>query len=184
MRKVCEWELCYAEVDKKRKDREKAEEMAKDKGEIYEKEENEGDDNILKSILAQGEDEICLDFMGHYKTFLDQELLLFALNNNNATFVRQSLIQGAFDKQYFKKDEIVIEIIQTINQGSSTLIGLNTLILTDISVWKSDNIQLLLDQFETFCTAKFAENNLVLCYNPLQAIALTADLLMQIGERK
>ena len=98
--------------------------------------------------------------------------------------MRKSLILGAFDKQYFKKDEIVIEIINGIDKGSSTLIGLNTLVLTDISVWKIQNIQLLLDKFEKFCSEKYQTNNLLMCYNPLQAIALTAELLMRIGERK
>lgn len=184
MRKICQWHLCYKEVAEARKEREIEEEKAKDAGEVYNKEENEGDDNILKSLLAFQEDEICLDYMGYYSTFLDQELLLFALNNNNATFVRKSLILGAFDKQYFKKDEIVIEIINGIDKGSSTLIGLNTLVLTDISVWKSQNIYMLMDKFGKFCTEKYQTNNLLMCYNPLQAIALTAELLMRIGERK
>ena len=109
---------------------------------------------------------------------------MFALDNNNATFVRKSLILGAFDKQYFKKDDIVEEIIAGIDKGSSTLIGLNTLVLTDISVWKSEHISMLLEKFVNFCEEKYSTNNLLLCYNPLQAIALTAELLMRIGERK
>lgn len=83
--------------------------------------------------------------MGYYSVFLDQELLLFALSNNNSDFVRKSLILGAFDKQYFKKEEVVDRIIKGIDKGSSTLIGLNTLVLTDISVWTREAYQKLID---------------------------------------
>lgn len=99
-------------------------------------------------------------------------------------FVKKSLIMGAFDKQYFRKEEIVQEIINLIDRGSSTLIGLNTLVLTDISVWKTSQIQLLIDNFDKFCGNKYYDNNLLLCYNPLLAIALTAELLMRIGVKK
>ena len=51
MRKACEWHLCYKEVKKKRKDAEIVEEIAKDAGEEFEKEDNKGHDNILKSLL-------------------------------------------------------------------------------------------------------------------------------------
>lgn len=73
------------------------------------------------------------------------------------------------------------EIINLIDKGSSTLIGLNTLVLTDVSVWNKDQIQLLISNFDKFCTENFDNNNLLLCYNPLLAIALTAELLMICG---
>ena len=91
---------------------------------------------------------------------------------------------GAFKKQYFRKEEIVQEIINLIDRGSSTLIGLNTLVLTDISVWNNSQIFRLLDNFQKFCDALYFENNLLLCYNPLLAIALTAELLTRIGVKK
>ena len=93
------------------------------------------EDDILKSLLEYGEDELCLDFMGYYKIFLDQDLLLYSLQHGNDIFVKKSLKAGAFDKQIFKDDEVVQEIIDGISRGSSTIIGLNTLVLTDISVW-------------------------------------------------
>lgn len=107
MRKVCEWYLQYKEVSEERRLRNEAELKAKKEGEEIEKEDNEGDDNILKALLKYRDDEACLEFMGYYSTFLDQELLLEALSKNNSTFVRKSLLVGAFDKQFFSKDEVV-----------------------------------------------------------------------------
>ena len=60
--------------------------------------EQDNADNILEALLGYGQDDLCLEYMGFYKRFLDQDLLLFSLKNNNSTFVKKSLIAGAFDK--------------------------------------------------------------------------------------
>jgi len=65
----------------------------KEKGEV-----DPMEDDILKSLLEYGEDELCLDFMGYYKIFLDQDLLLYSLQHGNDIFVKKSLKAGAFDK--------------------------------------------------------------------------------------
>ena len=64
------------------------------------------------------------------------------------------------------------------------MIGLNTLVLTDISVWKNSHVEDLMEKFDKFGTEEYATNNLLLCTNPLMAIALTSELLMRISERK
>lgn len=116
MREVCDWLLSYVEVEKKRQLREEMAEKGLDEdGEDGEKGNNDGDDNILKALLTFMEDEICLNYMGFYSTFLDEELLLYALGHNNSDFVRKSLLLGAFDKQYFKKDSVVDRIIMGID---------------------------------------------------------------------
>ena len=68
-------------------------------------------------------------------------------------------------------------------KGNSTIIGLNTLILTDISVWRQAQIDNLLTRFTEFIEDPYECNNLLLCPNPLMAIALTLELLSIIGQR-
>ena len=37
------------------------------------------DNNILSALLSEGEDNLCVVYMGHYNRFLKKELLLQAL---------------------------------------------------------------------------------------------------------
>ena len=88
---------------------------------------------------------------------------------------------GAFDKQIFKEPEVVEQIIKLIKIGSKTIYLLNTLILTDISVWKNRYLAELIEMFEGFIEEGFEKNALFLSTNPLMAISLTCELLQKIS---
>ena len=46
-------------------------------------------ENILEALLYHMLDQVCLDFMGTYSQFLqDEDLFLFSLNHNNNVFVK------------------------------------------------------------------------------------------------
>jgi hypothetical protein len=49
--------------------------------------------------------------MGHYNRFLEKELLLEALVNNNKDFMRKAQIAGAFEKKLFNDSDIIACLI-------------------------------------------------------------------------
>ena len=66
--------------------------------------------------------------------------------------------------------------------GSKTIFLLNILILTDISVWKDAQLIELIGMFRNFTEeTSLEENRLLLSYNPLMSITLSAELLMNIA---
>ena len=83
----------------------------KEKKEDDEEEEQDDDDDILKALLYNQKDDLCIKYMGYFSVFLDQDLLLMALTNGNALFVKESLKKGAFPKQIFNEDDVVKEIV-------------------------------------------------------------------------
>ena len=95
------------------------------------------DNNILSALLEEKEDNLCVDYMGYYNRFLQKELLLQALKNNNKVFMRKAQIAGAFEKSLFTDEEIIVCLIEQLEEGTSTNYILNVLLLTDISVWKN-----------------------------------------------
>jgi hypothetical protein len=56
------------------------------------------DDNILAALLKYFFEEECLMFMGYYSRFLNKDLFLLALDNNNDLFMQKALLMGAFEK--------------------------------------------------------------------------------------
>lgn len=66
------------------------------------------------------------------------------------------------------------------DDGSKTNFILNVFLLTDISSWKPDYLEVLLDIFDKYLEG----NQLLLSYNPLMSIALTCDLVVTIGKSR
>jgi len=91
---------------------------------------------------------------------------------------------GAFDKQIFKKSEVVEKILEFMKIGSKTNFLLNTLLLTDTSEWKTKYLQKLIAMFQDLIEDDYEENRLLLSYNPLMSIALSAELLGKIGSSR
>ena len=59
------------------------------------------------------------------------------MKNNNEKFIESSLLIGAFKKDIFKSEKVINQIIESLETGSKTYFLLNTLNLTDISLWKN-----------------------------------------------
>lgn len=103
-------------------------------------------DNILKALLFHMQDNLTLEFMGVYSEFLeDEDLFLFSLDKNNNVFIKESLLMGVYDKQIFKKEKVILKILEFMKEGSKTIFILNTLILADISVWKNRHLVMLIE---------------------------------------
>lgn len=61
---------------------------------------------------------------------------------------------------------------------------LNILVLIDIKVWTSNNIGQLIEIFNNLIDEDYEDNLLLLSFNPIMTIALTAELLTMVGESK
>ena len=102
------------------------------------------DDNILKALLFHKMDKIALDYIGIYCHFLEEphgaKLFLFSIENKNDKFTKEVLMKSIFDKQIFKEDKLVDQMIGMMEDGGKILFILNTLNMIDISVWKNERI--------------------------------------------
>ena len=58
------------------------------------------------------------------------------------------------------------------------------MLLSDVSNWKNKFLKELLDMLENFTKETFDKNRLLLSYNPMMSIALTADLLTAISNNR
>lgn len=94
---------------------------------------------------------------------------------------------GAFDKTTLtdkKKTVIEEQIITHFKDGSKTNFILNVLHLVGIDEWKNEQIKQLIELFENFTSGNYLENRLILSYNPLMSIALTAEILTKIANSR
>jgi hypothetical protein len=91
-------------------------------------------------------------------------------------FTRKALIAGAFEKSLFLDKEVIEVLIKELMEGTSTNYILNVLLLTDISVWKNNEMQTLINTLEGFAGG-YDDNKLILSYNPMMTIALSAEIL-------
>lgn len=121
--------------------------------------------------------------MGFYANFLKEGLFVYALHNNNAEFMREALQMQAFDKGMYSNMQVVRAMLTFFeNDGSKTNFILNVILLTDISQWKTNLLDKLLELFASYTEEE--SKVLLLSYNPLMTIALTCDLLVKIGQAK
>jgi hypothetical protein len=61
---------------------------------------------------------------------------------------------------------------------------LNVLLLIDISLWKNKYLKELIQVFNDYVESSFERNFLLLSYNPLMSIALTAEILNFIAKSR
>ena len=54
--------------------------------------------NMLWALLSQYQEPLALKYMGYYSHFLEKGLFVYALGNNNTTFMQKALQMEAFDK--------------------------------------------------------------------------------------
>lgn len=145
------------------------------------------DDNILQALLNHSLEEECLKYMGYYSRYLNKELFLYALSHNNDVFMQKALLMGAFSEhELFEREnrEVINEMLAHFEDGAKTNFILNIFHLLGFDLWKNDEIASLLDSFENFSEDNYLENRLILSYNPLMSIALTAEILMHISKTR
>ena len=71
-----------------------------------------------------------------------------------------------------------------MDNGSKTNLILNVLLLIDIGVWSFEETSRLISSIEELLRGDELDNKLLLSNNPLMSIALSSELLSNIGEAK
>ena len=86
------------------------------------------------------QDPLAIHYMGYYSQFLTYELFLFSLQKNNNYFIQKSLLIGAFEKQELRSPDVVEYMLQCFDDGSKTNFLLQTMLLTEVSLWNNEHI--------------------------------------------
>jgi hypothetical protein len=71
-----------------------------------------------------------------------------------------------------------------MENGSKTNLILNVLLLIDIGVWSFEETARLISSIEELLSGEELDNKLLLSNNPLMSIALSSELLSNIGDAK
>lgn len=139
------------------------------------------DDNMLHALLYYNYDELSLEYMGYFNKFLQKELYLYALEHSNHEFMKGALLAGAFPKSIFMAESVIMQMLVYLEDGSKTNYLLNVLLLSEVTLWKNRFLQELIEIIDNFASEPYETNRLLLSYNPIMSIALTADLLTKIA---
>jgi len=142
------------------------------------------DDNILISLLKESQDYLALEVMGYYAVDVNKELFLYCMTNGNEIFMKEALKKSAFDLNIFKEEIVISQIITQLNQGSWTNYLLNILSLINLDILKNKHLKELINTFANFASESYATNNLLLSYNPLLTITLSAEILDTIAKTR
>mmetsp|Transcript_46451 Transcript_46451/g.61531 ORF Transcript_46451/g.61531 Transcript_46451/m.61531 type:complete len:132 (-) Transcript_46451:2063-2458(-) len=98
--------------------------------------------NMLWALLSIYQENLALNYMGYYHRFLNKGLFVYALSNNNTTFMQKALRMQAFDKQMYREDMVVATMLEFFkSDGSKTNFLLNVFLLTDISLWRPSFVE-------------------------------------------
>lgn len=97
--------------------------------------------NFLQALLTFELDDLAILYMGSFGNNLNEDLLIYCLEQQNVKFLKNALMIKAFDKLLFREDAIVEKLLFYLNQGTRTIYILNILSLIDISVWKNRQIK-------------------------------------------
>lgn len=108
------------------------------------KKRDEGD-NIIEALLAHHFDKIAIEYMGYFNSLLNESLFIYCIRHGNNNFLKNALIQAAFDKMIFREDFVIDEMLSILRDGHRTNFLLNILILIDISVWKNKYLKDLIE---------------------------------------
>jgi len=71
-----------------------------------------------------------------------------------------------------------------MENGAKTNLILNVLLLIDIGVWSFNESARLISSIEELLSGEELDNKLLLSNNPLMSIALSSELLCNIGSAK
>ena len=64
--------------------------------------------------------------------------------------MKKSLLMGAFDDSIFKNDDVIQNMLKFLEDGNKTNYILNVLLLSNVTLWKNDQILELVEMFQNF----------------------------------
>ena len=121
------------------------------------------------------------DLIGYYKEDLDKDLFNYCLKHGKKNFLKRAMILHAFEKHIFKDEDVIYFILNLMYEGQRNNFLLNVLLLMDISAWKNKFIKSLIEIISQYIEENYEKNRLLVSYNPLMSIALSAELLSNIS---
>jgi len=124
------------------------------------------------------------EMMGYYKEDLDKDLFNYCLKHGKKNFLKKAMIIHAFENHIFKDEDVIYFIINLMYEGQRNNFLLNVLVLMDISAWKNKFIKSLIDIIAQYVEENYEKNRLLVSYNPLMSIALSAELLTNISSSR
>ena len=125
-------------------------------------------------------DDLAIENVGYYFLDMNNDLLLLCLELGNQ-FLIDALQMEAFDKNFFKDESLVNQILTLLNEGVRTILVLNLLNMIDLKTWRTKQLKRLIEVFESYTKESFDTNKLLNVNNPLMTIALACELLKKVS---
>lgn len=119
-----------------------------------------------------------------YVDYADIQLLIFALNNFNEFFLKHALRNSIIGSQLMIDREVINEIFALFRKRMRSELVLNVLLFSDLSRWEQTQLHTLLGMLAEMVTEEIEQNRILLAYNPILTIALSAEFLNKISSSK
>ena len=107
----------------------------------------------------------------------DRDLFIFALNNFNEAFLKYSLRNSIIGINLMTSPSVLEHILDLFAKGAKSELILNVLLFSDFTRWETVKLKSLLDMIGEMVTEEHEQNRILLCYNPIMAIALGCEFL-------
>lgn len=111
-------------------------------------------------------------------------MLIFALNNFNEFFLKHALRNSIIGSQLMIDREVINEIFALFRKRMRSELVLNVLLFSDLSRWEQTQLRTLLGMLAEMVTEEIEQNRILLAYNPILTIALSAEFLNKISSSK
>jgi hypothetical protein len=96
----------------------------------------EQSENFMMSLLINRQDDIAKLYIHHYLNEVsDSTLMLFALRNNNETFMKHALKESLFGMQFLSEAAVVAEMLYLLSTRGKTEFILNTMLYANFAQW-------------------------------------------------
>ena len=114
----------------------------------------------------------------------DRDLFIFALNNFNEAFLKYSLRSSIIGINLLTAPSVLQHLLDLFAQRAKSELLLNVLLFSDFTRWETVKLKALLEMIAEMVTEEHEQNRIMLCYNPIMAIALGCEFLDQISNNK
>jgi len=143
----------------------------------------EQSENFMMSLLINRQDDIAKLYIQHYLHEVnDSSLMVFALRNNNETFMKHALKESLFGMQFLSEPTVVAEMLYLLSTRAKTDFILNTMPFANFAQWSQTDCGEFIGYMEEMANFSHFDNRIVLTYNPILTICLACETLTRIGD--